>query len=259
MSARFARNFLSQLPLPPAPPLINTNFGSCGNAEGDNEVTCLFRRSIASHAMASSNVPEVMPSTVHLNVAVFGASVHLPVFDKVEAETWFAVADANFALRKVTDSLTKYYYILSKLDASTLRKLSSFIKQPQGDDPYREIKEVLCDAYELPLEQKLEALLELTDIGNDRPKEFGLEMLQLASDASRDDIQKRIYVRCLPQRVVTAITGKLDESFEKVIAAADRAWTAAKSSAGTSSASVSAISGSKASSARGARNGRGGR
>ena len=85
--------------------------------------------------MATSNGQEVKPSTVHLDTAVFGASVQLPAFDKVEAETWFAVADANFALRKVTDPLTKYYYLLSKLDASTLRKLSSFIKRPRGDNP----------------------------------------------------------------------------------------------------------------------------
>ena len=67
------------------------------------------------------------PASVHLDAAVFGALVQLPAFDKVEVETWFAVADANFTLRKVTDSTTKYYYVLSKVDASTLRKLLSFI------------------------------------------------------------------------------------------------------------------------------------
>ena len=47
-------------------------------------------------------------ASVHLDAAVFGATVQLPAFDKVKAEMWFAVADANFALRKVTDSTTKY-------------------------------------------------------------------------------------------------------------------------------------------------------
>ena len=168
--------------------------------------------------MASSNVPEVKPSaSVHLDAAVFGATVQLPTFDKLEAETWFAVEDANFALRRVTDPLTKYYYVLSKLDASTLRKLSAFMKQPRGADPYMEIKEVLCEAYEPPLEQKLDAMLALTDIGDERPKEFGLELKRLASDASRDDILKRIFVHCLPERIVTAITTSRDGKLDAVI------------------------------------------
>ena len=122
-------------------------------------------------ASAKDSKPAITSAaSVHLDAAVFGTSVQLPAFDKVEAETWFAVADANFALRKVTDSLTKYYYVLSKLDASTLRKLSSFIKRPKGDDPYAEIKDELCEAYEPPLEQKLDALLTIGDMGGREPK-----------------------------------------------------------------------------------------
>ena len=122
------------------------------------------------------------------------------------------MADANFALRKVTDTTTKYYYVLSKLDAATLRKLSAFLKQARGADPYMEIKNMLCEAYEPPLEQKLDALLTFSDIGDERPREFGLEVQRLASDATKDDILKRIYIRCLPEKVVTAITGSLGES-----------------------------------------------
>ena len=168
--------------------------------------------------------------------------MQLPNFDEVEPETWFAVAYANFALQKVTDTTTKYYYILSKLDASTLRKLSAFLKQPRESDPYREIREILCDAYEPPLEQKLDALLALADIGDTRPKEFGLELQRLASDASVDDFLKRIFIRCRPQQIMTAITGSLSGKLEAVVAAADRAWTAAAAAPATPLL-VSAVSG----------------
>ena len=182
--------------------------------------------------------------SVHLDAAVFGASVQLPTFDKVEAETWFADADDNFALRKVTDSTTKYYYVLSKLDASTLRKLLTFIKRRRGDDPYGEIKNVLCEVYEPPLEQKLDALLALTDMGDKRPKEFRMELVRLASDASLDDVLKRIFVRCLPDRVLTAITSSLGGKLAAVINAADKAWTAAaKATSTTNAVAVSTTSG----------------
>ena len=181
--------------------------------------------------------------------AVFGASVQLPSFDKVDPETWFTVADANFALRKVTDATTKYYYVLSKLDAATLRQLSAFLKLPKGEDTYQEIKDELCESYEAPLEEKIDAMFALTDMGDERLRRFGKELQRLGADASKDDMMKRIFVRCLPQRIVTAITASLGGSLETVIAAADKAWTASASPHG-SSVSVSAVAGSLAKGAK---------
>ena len=202
---------------------------------------------IAPVIMATSNVPTEAPELKLTTpasfeaAAVFGASVQLLNFDKVEPDAWFMVADANFALRKVTDPMTKYYYFLSKLDATTLRKLSAFLKLPRGSDPYQEIRDMLCETYEPPLEQKLAALLTLSDIGDERPREFGLEVRRLASDTTLDDVLKRIFIRCLPHSIITAITGSLGGKLESVVAAADKAWTAAASS--TPTALVSAVSG----------------
>ena len=122
--------------------------------------------------MATRNVPEAKPGTsVQVDAAsVFGASVQLPMFDKTEPDAWFVLAEANFNLRKVTDSSTKYWYVLSKFDTPTLRKLSTFLKMPRGEDPYNELREMLCETYEPPLEQKIDAFLALTDIGDDRPR-----------------------------------------------------------------------------------------
>ena len=64
-------------------------------------------------------------------------SYQLPTFDKAKSNAWFHIADANFGLRKVTDPTTKYYYVLSKLDSTTLRKLSMFLDRLRGADPYK--------------------------------------------------------------------------------------------------------------------------
>ena len=193
--------------------------------------------------MASSNESKqaTSASTPYDAAAVFGASVQLPTFDEVEPETWFAVADANFALRKVTDPLTKYYYVLSKLDTTSLRQLSAFIKRPKGSDPYSEIKAELCDAYEPPLEEKIDAMLALTDMGDERPRAFGREMQRLVADASKDEICKRVFVRCLPARVLSAITGSLSGSWDSVIVAADKAWTASAATGSGTAVKVAAV------------------
>ena len=198
-------------------------------------VTAIMASRNASTLKVKSEAPTPYDATV-----VFGAAVQLPAFDKVDQETWFTVADANFALRKVTESTTKYYYLLSKLDAESLRQVSAFLKQPRGDDPYQEIKDELCHMYKQSLEEKLDAVFALTDLGDERPKKFGKELQRLVADASRDDMLKRVFVRCLPQRIVTAITGSLGGNLDMVIAGADKAWTA---SASSTMASVSAVTG----------------
>ena len=186
--------------------------------------------------------------------AVFSALVQLPMFDRTEPDAWLLLADANFNLRGVTDSRTKYWYVLSKFDASTLRKLSTFLKEPRGTDPYQELREMLCQTYEPPLEQKLDAFLTLMEIGDERPSKFGLELQRLTASASMDNVRKRIFLRCLPKTIVTAIMGSLEGNFQAIVKAADRAWTAASTASGQSSsaATVSAVSSALTSSSRGA-------
>ena len=199
--------------------------------------------------MASKNEGKLAQAVQLDATAVFAASVQLPMFNRTELNTWFILADANFNLRGVTDSRTKYWYVLSKFNASTLKKLSTFLQSLRGDDPYQEWREMLCLTYEPPLEQKLEAFLRLTDMGDERPSEFGWELLRLMDKASMDDLRKRVFLHCLPRSIVTAITGSLGESFQSVVTAADKVWMAASTSTGSlsSTATVAAVSSSSVS------------
>ena len=202
-------------------------------------------------AMAHSSEDE-QPSVIEARRApgrpdsalVYRATVQLPTFDKAEPRAWFRIADANFGIRRMTDPVTKYYYVLSKLDSETLRKLSAFLDRPLGSDPYMDIRKKLCKTFEPPLEAKLDAFLATNDAGDERPAAFGLELQRLLANATTDDLLKRVFLRSLKPTIVTAITSSLSADFETVMAAADKAWTAASSSDSTSPpATVSAISG----------------
>ena len=189
---------------------------------------------------------------------VYGATVQLPTFDKLEPRAWFRIADANFGIRRVTDPVTKYYYVLSKLDSETLRKLSAFLDLPLRADPYSDLRQKLCATFEPPLEAKLDAFLATNDAGDERPAQFGLELQRLLANATTDDLCKRVFLRSIKPSIVTAITGSLSGSFETVMAAADKAWmAAANSDQGGPQATVSAVAHPTSSAPRG--NGRGGR
>ena len=171
-------------------------------------------------------------------------AVQLPVFNRLAPTSWFFMADANFHLRGITKSDTKFWYVVSKLDQETLRKLSPFLTRPRGEDPYGEIRSILCRTYEPKLEQKLDALLSTNDMGDERSGEFVLELRRLLDNATTEDILKRIFVRSLPAKLSNAISANLEGSLDALAEAADKAWAL---SSGTLSTSAVTSTGSEGS------------
>ena len=62
-------------------------------------------------------------------------SLKLPTFWSSQHEVWFAQAEAQFNLRKITAD-TKYYYVLVALDQPTATRLLDLISHPPTDDKY---------------------------------------------------------------------------------------------------------------------------
>ena len=89
-----------------------------------------------------------------------------------------------------------------KLDPKMLRKLSAFLEKPKTCDPYAEICSVLCKRYKPTMEQKLDELLASTDLGDDRPAEYTMELRCLLANAGTEDILKQIFLRSLPKTII---------------------------------------------------------
>ena len=170
-------------------------------------------------------------------------AVQLPTFNRLAPSAWFHLADANFHLRGIVKNETKYWYVVSKLDPDTLQKLSAFLAKKRGEDPYAEVRALLCQTYEPKMEQMLNTLLAVKDLGDERPSEYALELRRLLGNATLDDILKRLFVRSMPKNIANAISSHNDDSFDSLARAADKAW-ALSSAAG---ASVNAVSESKTS------------
>ena len=150
-------------------------------------------------------------------------AVQFPTFNRLAPSVWFHLADANFHLRGIKQSDTKYWYVVSKLDPDTLRKLSAFLDQTKGDDPYAEIRAILCKTYEPKLQQKLDAFLSANDLGNERPSEYALELRRYLANAKLEDLLKQVFVRSLPKHLANAVSGIQDTSFDALVEAANRA------------------------------------
>ena len=111
----------------------------------------------------------------------------LPVFWPDAAEVWFAQADAQFALRNVTVSKTKFYHAVACLPQEVASQILNLIRTPPAGDPYEILREHLMTLYTLNNYQCFEALVSLPLSGDQKPSHLMNRMLALLPDDYKPD------------------------------------------------------------------------
>ena len=82
------------------------------------------------------------PSTDAVPVAA-NVSMKLPTFWPDAAEVWFAQGDAQFAIRNLTVSKTKFYHAVAVLPQEVASQILDLIRAPPAGDPYGVLRERL--------------------------------------------------------------------------------------------------------------------
>ena len=91
------------------------------------------------------NVPvRAEPSSLDLLNTV---SVKVPAFWPESAEAWFIQVEAQFALKGVTSSSTKFYYCVSAFNQDTANQVLDLIKSPPAAGPYEALKNRLLKLF----------------------------------------------------------------------------------------------------------------
>ena len=67
--------------------------------------------------------------------------VKLPEFWTDNAKVWFAQTEAQFAVRGVTSSLTKFYYCVGALNRADAAQVVDFIEFPLEENSYESLKD----------------------------------------------------------------------------------------------------------------------
>ena len=114
-------------------------------------------------------------------------ALKLPVFWPEAAEVWFAQADAQFAIKSITVSKTKFYHTVASLPQDVAAKILDLIRAPPVGDPYEVLKEHLTTLYSLNNYQRFEALVSLPLTGDQKPSHLMNRMLVLLSDNYKRD------------------------------------------------------------------------
>ena len=82
---------------------------------------------------------------------------------------WFAQADAQFAIKSITVSKTKFYHVVASLPQDVAAQILELIRAPPARDPYKVLKECLTTLYSLKDYQRFETLVSLLLTGDQKP------------------------------------------------------------------------------------------
>ena len=116
-----------------------------------------------------------LPSTLVSN----RGSMKLPAFWPDVAEVWFAQADAQFAIRNISVSKTKFYHMVAVLSQEVASQILDLIRPPPAGDPYKVLREGLITLVSLNKYQQFKALVSLSYLPG--PKTLASDELDASS------------------------------------------------------------------------------
>ena len=82
-----------------------------------------------------------LPTPPVLDIAAVG--IKLPDFWPGDSELWFAQAEAQFSIRRITDERTKYSHVVATLGKEYATDVRDLLLQPPTTQPYSTLKEAL--------------------------------------------------------------------------------------------------------------------
>ena len=153
----------------------------------------------------------------------------LPTFWSANPKAWFAQAEAQFALRHISNDDTKYYHIISALDSDTATRALSILSQPPETDKYKAIKDFLVDAFDLSDYERASKLLNTKGLGDSKPSELMDYMLALLGDHKPCFLFKFLFLQQLPTSIRTALSSATITDYRQLALEADKYYLSSQS------------------------------
>lgn len=129
------------------------------------------------------------------------SSMKLPPFWKSDPELWFVQVDAQFNTKGIRRDTTKYYHLITALDADTLQQVSDIIRAPPDEDKYQTLKAHLITRFTESKERQLHRLLTDLELGDKKPSQLLREMRTLAAGSVPDDLLRSLWMKRMPANV----------------------------------------------------------
>ena len=154
--------------------------------------------------------------------AVHTVSLKLPPFWQDDPALWFHQVEAQFATKGITQQLTKYNYIVSSLAPEIGREVRDVIVTVPADAPFDTLKERLVSRTSLTESQRMQKLLSLQPLGDQKTSQLLRRIEQLADKTGNDNpILQEIFLTRLPVAVQLVLKSHPEKSTEQLASLAD--------------------------------------
>ena len=150
----------------------------------------------------------------------------LPAFWPLAPEDWFAVIEAVFVTRRITNERTRYMHVLQKLPPETVASVRDVIRQVDTlAAPYTRLKEKLTNTYGKSKYQLCDELFDMPPLGAEKPSILMAKMLALVPDG--DTVGTwflALFLRRLPEWMRRQLKAGGYTNPDELSIAADELW-----------------------------------
>ena len=128
--------------------------------------------------------------------------VRPPPFMETAVSGWFAIINAQFHLANISDSVTKFYHVLSSLPADVVARVDPTVIAGQD---FARLKEAVIEMFEKTKPELFEKLISKS-VMTGRPSEFLGDLRDVASKVGvGDDLVRHKFIQSLPPAMSTVL------------------------------------------------------
>lgn len=164
---------------------------------------------------------------------VQAVSLKLPTFWTQQARVWFTQAEAQFAVRNITASQTKFYHTVASLDQETAQRVVDLLENPPAGDPYKSLKDRLLETFALSEYERGQRLLGWPILGDDKPSVLMDRMLAFLDGHPPCFLFRALFLQRMPDSVRSTLVHSKVEDCRELAKAADALWSAHQHSTNT--------------------------
>jgi hypothetical protein len=147
----------------------------------------------------------------------------LPEFWAEAPANWFAMAEAQFLLRRVTSNIDKFCHVLMALPKASYRMIAHLVTQVPAEDTYEQLKAALMSHHELSDYQRVDMLSCMEPLGGRKPSELLAAMLELCPrDHHTSPFFFYFFLQRLPHEICVLLLEESPAVVRKVAEKADR-------------------------------------
>ena len=159
---------------------------------------------------------------------VEAVAIKLPPFWTSCPEAWFAQAEAQFIIRKISKDETKYSYVVAALDTTAATRALAVLQSPPTTGKYEHIKKYLISAFGLTDSERAAALFKVNGLGDSKSSELMDNMLSLLGNHNPCFLFKHLFMQQLPEYVRTPLSSSSETDCRKLAQEADKYYASGR-------------------------------